>query len=141
MLARIKFIAMASVIALMIANTGLADGIEVGGSLTNVVVVGQTSNLAQGASSTATQSLGSLSGNVEVGGSVQNITVVGKAVNLANGNGAEAEMSVGSIHDVRSSNGVKQTVVVRNVVNVATGSGTKSCLSVGYGKHCKQTDR
>ncbi len=136
MTATIKLIAVASGIALMSVSSAFAEGVEVGGNLTNVTVVKQATNLALGAHSTAKQSLGSIGGNVEVGGNIRNITVIGKAVNLAVGISTEAEMSVGSIRDLDTPSGIKQTIVVRNVVNVAIGGGTKSCVSVGYGTRC-----
>lgn len=136
MTAPFKLIATASVIALVSAGSAIADGVEVGGSVTNIAIVKQATNLALGVNSKAKQSIGTIGGNVEVGGTVRNVTIIGETVNLATGIGAKAEMSAGSIRDIDAPSGIRQTIVVRSIINVSAGAGTKSCVSLGYGKRC-----
>ena len=136
MTALLKLIATASAVALISAGPAFADGVEVGGAVTNIVVVKQASNLALGVNSTAKQSIGSIGNGVEIGGNLSNVTIIGETVNLAKGIGSKAEVSAGSLRDVKSSSGISQTIVVRSITNLSSGAGTKSCISLGYGKGC-----
>jgi len=137
MTAKSRLFSASTFVALVIASSALADGVEVGGNLVNVTVVGRASNVASGMHSQARQSIGSIAGNVKVGGSIKSTTVVGEAVNLATGVGTKAETYVGSVQaGTRTPGSVKQTVVVRKIINSMSGFGSSACVSVGYGDPC-----
>jgi len=140
MTAKSRLLTASTFVALVVASSALADGVEVGGNLTNVTVVGRASNVASGAFSKATQSIGSIGDSVKVGGSISNTTVVGEVVNQATGVGSKAKTYVGSLREgVNTPGSIKQTIVVRKVVNKVSGFlgfGGSSCVSIGYGKPC-----
>jgi hypothetical protein len=137
MIAKSRLFSASTFIALVIGGAAFADSVEVGGNLVNSAVVGRATNVAGGAFSKATQSIGSIEGNVKVGGSINSVTIVGEAVNAATGFGTKAETYLGSIPKGTNTPGsIKQTIVVKRAINTISGLGGSSCVAVGYGDPC-----
>jgi len=85
--------------ASLLAGPALAQqgGLKVGGKLNNNTNVDNALNLGLGKGNTATQRIGTITGNVDVGGDLTNTTRVKNALNLALGKDNKACQEIGAI--------------------------------------------
>ncbi len=94
MVSKIKYLTVATVIALATASSAFAAGVEVGG-INQATVGSEVTNLALGSKATARQGVGSIQ-DVKAGG-INQATVANRVTNAAIGAEAAACQTIGSI--------------------------------------------